>query len=215
MLPAGSGLLPSHGQGNGTLPGPATHPGLGLIVSQLPWPTGRLRGRQGGSEGELSQVPGEPATADGAEATTHRCRCHRALWSHPALPRGARSLLPSSEQWQLPCQGHAFPTPRSPTPSGDPGAGGGGRAALGFSFLAWCSCCCFSCARLFEIAWTVARQALLSMRFSRQEYWRGMPSPSPGESSRPRDGTRISCIACIASRFFTAKPPGMPSSAVK
>ena len=29
--------------------------------------------------------------------------------------------------------------------------------------------------------WTVARQAPLSMRFSRQEYWSGLPFPSPGD----------------------------------
>ena len=29
--------------------------------------------------------------------------------------------------------------------------------------------------------WTVARQAALSMGFSRQEYWRGLPFPSPGD----------------------------------
>ena len=40
-----------------------------------------------------------------------------------------------------------------------------------------------SCVRLFEILWTVAYQAPLSMEFSRQEYWSGLPFPSPGESS--------------------------------
>ena len=29
--------------------------------------------------------------------------------------------------------------------------------------------------------WTVAHQAPLSMGFSRQEYWRGLPFPSPGD----------------------------------
>ena len=29
--------------------------------------------------------------------------------------------------------------------------------------------------------WTVARQASLSMGFSRQEYWSGLPFPSPGD----------------------------------
>ena len=29
--------------------------------------------------------------------------------------------------------------------------------------------------------WTVARQAPLSMRFPRQEYWNGLPFPSPGD----------------------------------
>ena len=33
--------------------------------------------------------------------------------------------------------------------------------------------------------WTVARQAPLSMEFSRQEYWSGVPFPSPGDLSNP------------------------------
>ena len=33
--------------------------------------------------------------------------------------------------------------------------------------------------------WTVTRQAPLSMRFSRQEYWSGLPFPSPGDLSNP------------------------------
>ena len=32
--------------------------------------------------------------------------------------------------------------------------------------------------------WTVAHQAPLSMEFSRQEYWSGLPFPSPGNSYR-------------------------------
>ena len=42
---------------------------------------------------------------------------------------------------------------------------------------------------------TVASQAPLSMQFSRQEYQSGLPFPSPGGSSRPRDWNRVSCIA--------------------
>ena len=38
---------------------------------------------------------------------------------------------------------------------------------------------CFSPVQLFETLWTVALQAPLSMRFSRQEYWSGLPFPSP------------------------------------
>ena len=33
--------------------------------------------------------------------------------------------------------------------------------------------------------WTVAHQALLSMGFSRQEYWSGLPFPSPGDLPNP------------------------------
>ena len=39
--------------------------------------------------------------------------------------------------------------------------------------------------QLFAIPWTVARQAPLSMGFSRQEYWSGLPFPSPGDLPKP------------------------------
>ena len=39
--------------------------------------------------------------------------------------------------------------------------------------------------RLFVILWTVAYQASQSMGFSRQEYWRGLPFPSPGDLLNP------------------------------
>ena len=39
--------------------------------------------------------------------------------------------------------------------------------------------------RLFEIPWTVAYQAPPSMEFSRQEYWSGVPLPSPEDLSDP------------------------------
>ena len=59
--------------------------------------------------------------------------------------------------------------------------------------LSFCVPVCFSRARLFVTPWTVAHQAPLSMGFSRQEYWKGLPFPPPGESSSPRDRTHISC----------------------
>ena len=39
---------------------------------------------------------------------------------------------------------------------------------------------CFSCVQLFVTLWTVACQAPLSMGFSRQEYWSGLPYPPTG-----------------------------------
>ena len=39
--------------------------------------------------------------------------------------------------------------------------------------------------QLFETLWTVDHQAPLSMGFSRQEYWRGLPFPSPGDLPNP------------------------------
>ena len=51
----------------------------------------------------------------------------------------------------------------------------------------------------FATPWTVALQAPLSMGFPRQDYWSGLPFSSPGESSRPRDWT---CISCITRRIL-------------
>ena len=52
-----------------------------------------------------------------------------------------------------------------------------------------------SCVRLFGTTWTVACQAPPSMRFSRQEYWNGLPFPSSRGFSQPRDWSRVSGIA--------------------
>ena len=41
--------------------------------------------------------------------------------------------------------------------------------------------CVLSHAQFFAASWTVAHQAPLSMEFSRQEYWSGLPFPSPGD----------------------------------
>ena len=67
----------------------------------------------------------------------------------------------------------------------------------------------FSHVPLFATLWTVAHQAPLSMGFSRQAYWSGIPMPSSRGSSRPRDQTHVSCGSCIEGRFFTiAGKPG-------
>ena len=48
----------------------------------------------------------------------------------------------------------------------------------------------------FVTLWTVALQAALSMEFSRQEYWRGLPFPSPG--GLPNPGTEAGSVALQA-----------------
>ena len=40
--------------------------------------------------------------------------------------------------------------------------------------------------QLFATAWTVAHQATLCMEFSRQEYWSGLPFPSPKDVESPQ-----------------------------
>ena len=55
--------------------------------------------------------------------------------------------------------------------------------------------------------WTVARQAPLSMGLSWQEYWSGLPFPSPGDLPNPGIETTF---PALAGRFFTTVPPGKP-----
>ena len=51
--------------------------------------------------------------------------------------------------------------------------------------------------------WTVVRQVPLSMEFSRQEYWSGLPFPPPGDLSDPGIEPNASYVSCIGSRFFS------------
>ena len=53
--------------------------------------------------------------------------------------------------------------------------------------------------------WTVARQAPLSMGFSRQEYWSGLPFPSPGDLPNPGIEPRSPALQADA---FSSEPPG-------
>ena len=78
----------------------------------------------------------------------------------------------------------------------------------------YCACMLsrFSCVQLFATKWTIACHVSLSMGFSRQEYWSGLPCPPPGDFSWPRDRTRISYVyppwrACS----LPLVPPGKPS----
>ena len=61
--------------------------------------------------------------------------------------------------------------------------------------------------RLFATPWTVAYQAPPSMRFSRQEYWSGLPFPSPGHLPNPGIGPGSPALQADA---LTSEPPGKP-----
>ena len=63
-----------------------------------------------------------------------------------------------------------------------------------------------SCVQLFATPWTVAYQAPLSMRFSRQEYWSGLPLPSPG--NLPDPGIEPGSPAFQAGTL-PSEPPGL------
>ena len=63
---------------------------------------------------------------------------------------------------------------------------------------------CFSPAWLCETPWTVGHQAPLCMGFPKQEYWSGLPCPSPGDLPDP--GIKPSSLTspAFAGRFFTS-----------
>ena len=60
--------------------------------------------------------------------------------------------------------------------------------------------------------WTVAYKAPLSMEFSRQEYWRGLPFPSPGDLPHP--GIEPGSLALQADAL-PSEPPGKPKDLSK
>ena len=62
-----------------------------------------------------------------------------------------------------------------------------------------------SCVQLFATSWTVAHQAPPSMEFSRQEYWIGLPFPSPGYLPNPGIKPGSSVLQADA---LPSEPPG-------
>ena len=81
-------------------------------------------------------------------------------------------------------------------------------AGLAFVYVTYCLLICLlarliqSC-RLFATLWTIAHWAPVSMRFSRQEYWSGLPCPPPGDL--PNSGIKPTCLTSVAliGGFFT------------
>ena len=59
--------------------------------------------------------------------------------------------------------------------------------------------------RLFATPWTIAHQAPLSMEFSRQEYWSGLPFPSPGYLPNPGIEPRSPALQADT---LPSEPPG-------
>ena len=72
--------------------------------------------------------------------------------------------------------------------------------------------CVLSCVQLLVTPWTIAHQAPLSMGFSRQEYWSGLPFPPPGDLPDP--GIKPTSPT-LAGGFFTTEPPGRPNNDIK
>ena len=61
--------------------------------------------------------------------------------------------------------------------------------------------------RLFAVLWTVACPVPLSMEFSRQEYWNGLPFPPLGDLPKPGTEPTSPASPALAGGFFTTEPP--------
>ena len=61
--------------------------------------------------------------------------------------------------------------------------------------------------QLFATPWTVAHQAPLSRGFSRQEYWNGLPFPSPGGLSNPGMKSQSPALQAVS---LLSEPPEKP-----
>ena len=73
----------------------------------------------------------------------------------------------------------------------------GGREKLGCVGV-----CVLSCVQLFAVP--------LSIGYSRQEYWSGLPFPPPGDISDPGIEPLPLASPALAGRFFATVPPGKP-----
>ena len=80
------------------------------------------------------------------------------------------------------------------------------RSALSVLWLCVCMPSCFSHVHPFAILWIVSHQAPLSMIFSRQEYWSGLPFPSPGNLPNPRTKPTSLMSSALIGRFLTMSP---------
>ena len=69
----------------------------------------------------------------------------------------------------------------------------------------------FSRVPLFATLWTAARQAPLPMGFSRQEHWRGLPCPPPGDLPDPGTEPASLMSPALAGGFFTTSNTWEPS----
>ena len=70
------------------------------------------------------------------------------------------------------------------------------------------NCRSLSHVQLFATPWTIDHQAPLSMGLPRQEWWSGLPCPSPGGSSPPRNQALVSCIAGRLFPIWATSEPG-------
>ena len=78
-----------------------------------------------------------------------------------------------------------------------------GSVVRGWGLQLDCAVLSLSHVQLFATSWTLARQAPLSVGFPRQEYWSGLPFPSPGGLSHPGREPASLLFPAFVGEFFT------------
>ena len=73
-----------------------------------------------------------------------------------------------------------------------------------------CALSHFSHVQVFAIPGAVAHQAPLPMGFSRQEYWHGLPFPSPGDFLTQESKLSLLCLLHWQVDSLSLAPPGKP-----
>ena len=115
-------------------------------------------------------------------------------WSQPGLQQGNRHSL---------FTGHSCPSGHSVPWAASHRADGTFRVPL-------CVLSRFSRVRLFGTPWTAAHQAPLSVGFSRQEYWSGLPCPPPGDLPDPGIKPESPSLLHWQVGSLQLVPPGKP-----
>ena len=127
--------------------------------------------------------------------------------STPGLPAAAAAKSPQS------CLTRCDPTD-GPNRLLCPWDSSGKNTGVGCHFLLHCmkvKVKSLSRVRLLATPWTVTYQAPLSVGFSRQEYWSGLPFPSAGDLPSPGIEPASPVSPALAGRFFTTESPGKPN----
>ena len=70
-----------------------------------------------------------------------------------------------------------------------------------------CACVCSVMSETLLTPWTIPCKALLSLEFSRQEYWSGLPFSIPEDLPNPVIKSMSPKSPALAGKFFTTGPP--------
>ena len=171
-----------------------------------------------------TENPGIPAILTSSAAAWYGTAHIPGTSPYQPVPRGAVAHMPLTSMPALSCAWHALSPSSFPTrlpldlwtgsnviSSVQPSSAllylSLSPSTVDFCTLHMCVCVCvqscFSHVWLFVTPWTIAHQTPLSLGFSRQEYWSGLPCPPPGDLPDPEMEPESLKSPALAGEFFT------------